>query len=317
MKVQCPLQPLTNPNQQAKFLFMNVWSTLDAAVKLSRRQPWPELVPAFDISTPELPLPVVFASPHSGRCYPKKFQQLSRLDARSLRVSEDAWVDELFADAPLYGASLLRAHFPRAMLDANRAQNELDPEMYSDYCTPLSQGKNARVHAGLGVIPRIVSAGVPIYKNKIAYAEAVQRLHYLHTPYHEALSGLLHKSQQKAGRALLIDCHSMPSSCATYCPGGSADFVLGDGHGQTCNPTLVAHVENFLIASGYRVVRNTPYSGGYSTLLYGKPLQGIQALQIEINRRLYMDEKDLQKSEGFKKLRANMGKLCEAICRFV
>lgn len=279
--------------------------------------PWPGLYPPFEICTPKRALPVVFASPHSGRCYPREFQQSSRLDARSLRLSEDAWVDELFNDAPRFSATLLSARFPRAMVDVNRAPTELDPDMYGDHCPPLSQGKSARALAGLGVIPRIVASGIPIYSNKIPYAEAVQRLHHLHAPYHDALSNFMVSQKQHWGCALLIDCHSMPSSCAEHCPGGTADIVLGDGHGRTCNPALATHVERTLTAFGYRVVRNTPYSGGYSTLMYGKPKLGFEALQIEINRALYMDEKRFEKTNEFARLRNNMGKLCKAICTFI
>ncbi|MDQ7019652.1 MAG: N-formylglutamate amidohydrolase [Robiginitomaculum sp.] len=295
---------------------MNVWSTLDAVIKPTRYMPWPELEHAFTTITPSPESPVLFASPHSGRCYPKAFKALSVLDTRSLRLSEDAWVDELFAGVSQYGASQLIAHFPRAMVDVNRAPDELDADMYYDHCPAPARRKSARVMAGLGVIPRMVAVGRPIYAQKLSYSEAVERLHHLHTPYHETLAALLNHKVKTLGAAILIDCHSMPSSCAQTCPGGSADFILGDGHGRTCRPGLIAHVEQALTAMGYRVMRNIPYSGGYTTLRYGQPAQGFEALQIEINRDLYMDEASLEKTHRFTPLRRDMQRLGKAICAY-
>ncbi len=296
---------------------MNVWSTLDAASMPSRTMPWPELETPFTMVEPAGSLPVLFAAPHSGRRYPKSFQRSSVLDTQALRASEDAWVDQLFADASQCGAAVLNAHFPRAMLDPNRAADELDPTMYADHCPTPQRPKSARVAAGLGVIPRIVAAGVDIYPGRISYAEAIERLHHLYTPYHKALLATLTAHKKRFGSALLVDCHSMPSNCAAHCPGGSADFVLGDGHGRTCTPQLSAHVEHTLIQMGYRVVRNTPYSGGYSTLRYGKPAHGFEALQIEINRALYMDEENHKKAKGFARLRKDMRLLGQSVCDYV
>jgi N-formylglutamate amidohydrolase len=296
---------------------MNVWTTLDTPARPSRRMPWPELETPFSIVVPRSPVPVLFTFPHSGRHYPKSFQAQSALDAQALRASEDAWVDELFASAPRYGATTLCAHFPRAMVDVNRSARELDPDMYADHCPVNTRHKSPRVMAGLGVIPKIVSADVPIYADKIPYATALERLHHLHTPYHEAVQRVLNQHQQQTGRALLVDCHSMPSHCARHCPGGDADMVLGDGHGGSCDGAIIAHIEHVLLGMGYRVVRNTPYSGGYTTLRYGKPRQGVSALQIEINRALYMDEKQRVKTGGFARLRANMKILSKAICTYI
>ncbi|PHS24562.1 MAG: N-formylglutamate amidohydrolase [Robiginitomaculum sp.] len=295
---------------------MNVWSTLDAVIKPTRHMPWPELKCAFTSYTPAPEGPVLFAAPHSGRRYPEAFKALSVLDAQALRMSEDAWVDELFAEASQYGASLLSAHFPRAMVDVNRAPDELDTGMYYDHCPAPAQRKSARVMAGLGVIPRMVAAGRPIYAQKLSYSEAVERLHHLHTPYHETMAALLNHKVKTLGSAILIDCHSMPSSCAQACPGGSADFILGDGHGRTCRPGLIAHIEHALMALGYRVLRNTPYAGGYTTLRYGQPARGFEALQIEINRALYMDEASLQKTSRFSLLRRDMQTLGKTICKY-
>lgn len=295
---------------------MNIWSTVDAGAKPALQMPWPELSPAFSAVQPKDFSPVLFASPHSGRCYPQSFQNQSQLDPLALRASEDAWVDELFAAANDYGGLTLSAHFPRAMVDVNRDAAELDPSMYADHCPPMAARKSARTLAGLGVIPRIVAAGVNIYGKPLAYAETVQRLQYLYTPYHAALAALLRVQKQRFGKALLIDCHSMPASSAQSCPGGEVDFVLGDGHGRTCSSALSARVEQGLIAMGYRVVRNTPYSGGYATLRYGSPPTGIEALQIEINRSLYMDERSMQKTQEFSRLQHDLRVLSRNICAF-
>ena len=296
---------------------MNVWNTLDVVTKPSRLCPWPELKTPLSTFIPKPDLPVLFAAPHSGRCYPEAFCTKSALDAQTLRISEDAWVDELFASAVHYGASTLTAHFPRAMVDVNRDPGELDPTMYKDFGPGQPLKRSARLSAGLGVIPRIVTANMAIYDQKLSFSEAIARLHHLHGPYHQALGEILERQKQNHGSALLVDCHSMPSACAANGPGGSADFILGDGHGQTCNESLIAHIEAVLRTMGYRVLRNTPYAGGYSTLRYGQPSLGFSAIQIEINRALYMDESTQQKHNGFDRLHHNMDALSEEICAFV
>ncbi|PHS28154.1 MAG: N-formylglutamate amidohydrolase [Robiginitomaculum sp.] len=295
---------------------MNVWNTLDAVTKPSRHNLWPELKVAFSAHTPKPDVPVLFAAPHSGRCYPAAFCEQSALDAYTLRASEDAWVDELFASASHYGASTLIAHFPRAMVDANRDPAELDPAMFEGFAPGQPVKHSARLSAGLGVIPRIVAANTAIYDHKLPFSEAIARLHHLHGPYHQALGEMLKQQNETHGSALLVDCHSMPSACAANGPGGIADFILGDGHGQTCDEALIAHMEAVLRAMGYRVLRNTPYAGGYTTLRYGQPSLRFEAIQIEINRALYMDESTQQKHNGFTRLQRNMDVLSQDICAF-
>lgn len=295
---------------------MTVCSPVSSRAAPAQAGPWPELDPAFTLITSTSPGPVVFASPHSGRCYPRAFQAMSRLDRHALRASEDAWVDQLFAAAPRHGAALLCARFARAMVDANRDPGELDPDMYDAPLPPLPLRKSARLRAGLGVIPRLVAAHAPIYDGPIAYAEAALRLRHLHAPYHQALQELLQRSHARHGESVLIDCHSMPSASAAASPAGTADFVLGDDYGRACHPALADHVEQVLMDMGYRVARNAPYAGGYSTVRYGQPGRGRQALQIEINRALYMDERSLEKTAGFFDLRKDLDRLCESICTF-
>ena len=278
--------------------------------------PWPELEPAFTSLVCARPGPVVFASPHSGRCYPRAFQAMSRLDGPALRASEDAFVDELFGSAARHGAALICARFARAMVDANRDPAELDPAMYDTPLPPAALRNSARVRAGLGVIPRLVAAHAPIYAGTISFDEAVLRLHHLHAPYHDALLKLLRRCRRRFGFSVLIDCHSMPSAGTTPGPAGAPDFVLGDDHGRSCRSGLTTLVEQTLSQMGYNVARNMPYAGGYSTVRYGQVSQGMQALQIEINRALYMDEASLEKTAGFARLRKNLGTLCKSICTY-
>ncbi len=236
---------------------------------------------------------IVLASPHSGRRYPPEFLRQSRLDPVTLRRSEDCFVDELFVEAARLGAPLIRAHFPRAYVDLNREPWELDPAMFDgplpDYCNTCSP----RVQAGLGTIARIVASGADIYARKLSVAEGLDRIRRLYQPYHRDLALLLDERRRAAGQAILIDCHSMPSigGPLDFDPGRRrADFILGDVHGVSCAAAVVETVAAALRAFGYRVTHNAPYAGGFTTAHYGRPADGVHALQIEINRDLYMDE---------------------------
>ncbi len=263
---------------------------------------WPAQ-PAFEVLEPRLQtVPAVFASPHSGADYPAGFVAASRLDPLALRRSEDSFVDELFAAAPAMGAPLLRARFPRAFLDANREPFELDPGMFADRLPAWVNTRSPRVAAGLGTVARVVASGADIYRRKLRFAEALQRVNACYRPYHAALAGLVERTQAQFGLCLLIDCHSMPSV------GGPADadsgrrrvdIVLGDCHGTSCDRRLTEHVRRSLARRGYAVRRNVPYAGAYTTRHYGAPQRGVHALQIEINRALYMDEETFRKSPGF------------------
>jgi len=273
--------------------------------------------PAFETIRPRrTTAPMVFNSAHSGREYPERFLAMTRLDHMSIRQSEDTWVDELFGRAPHLGAPLLRAHFPRCYLDINREPWELDPTMFAE---PLSERCNTtspRVPAGLGTIAKVVASGAEIYREKLSFAEAKRRVEKLYEPYHAALAALVNRTKAKFGRCILIDCHSMPSVGGPADTDGGTprvDFVLGDCFGNSCAPVVTATVERALENLGYRTVRNLPYSGGHTTRHYGKPLEGIHALQIEINRRLYMDETTHKKRAGFARLQENLGTVVGAL----
>ncbi|MBP2301658.1 N-formylglutamate amidohydrolase [Azospirillum picis] len=260
--------------------------------------------PAFEILAPPCRrLPLVLASPHSGNAYSAGFLASSRLDAQALRKSEDCFVDQIFAFSPGLGAPLIRALFPRAYLDVNREAYELDPEMFADPLPAYVNSRSPRVAAGLGTIARVVANGEDIYKGRLRFAEALDRINRCYLPYHAALRRLVDETRDAFGHALLVDCHSMPSSAPNTAAGtkggrggsrgNQPEIVLGDCFGNACAPAIIDAAEDFLRGLGYAVSRNNPYAGGYTTRHYGRPRQGIHALQIEIARDLYMDEATL------------------------
>lgn len=255
--------------------------------------------------------PLVFNSPHSGCDYPADFIAGSPLDLATLRRSEDSFIDEIFADAPRYGAPLLKALFPRAYLDVNREAFELDPGMFADSLPGHVNTASLRAAGGLGTIARVVADGKNIYREKLPYAEAERRVATLYRPYHAALNGLLEAAEQATGAAVLIDCHSMPSQGAPL--HGAArrpvEIILGDRFGASCAPLISQLVEKTLSDLGYLVTRNNPYAGGHITGIYGDPERGRHALQIEINRALYMDEALIAPNAGFTRLRGHMSAL--------
>ena len=260
--------------------------------------------------------PVIFASPHSGRLYDPAFVAAARLDPHSLRRSEDSFVDELFAAAPAQGAPMLAATFPRAFCDVNREAWELDPAMFTDPLPPWVNTTSARVGAGLGTIARVVASGEAIYRAKLPFAEAERRVERCWQPFHDTLAALLGGTQAMFGHVVLIDCHSMPSHGQPVRPGTRlAEFVLGDAHGTSCSPRLTRYVERTLTDMGYLVRRNDPYAGGYITRHYGRPRDGVHALQIEVARDLYMDEARIERLPRFDAIRADITRLIEGLTR--
>ena len=272
--------------------------------------------PPFLIDHPDTALSgVVFSSPHSGRAYFSEFLAASRLDLRRLRASEVAFIDDLFRAATGFGATLLSAVAPRAYVDLNRDPCDLDPALIDGV-----DGKivNARVVAGLGVVPRIVAEGVSIYAGKLSLGEAKARIERWHAPYHSALAELLDQARERHGRALLIDCHSMPSEIGALSRrGGGCDIVLGDRFGAAADPMLMEAVESAFIRAGFRVARNTPFAGGYITERYGRPAEGVSAIQIEIDRALYLDQSAIEPSRHFDTMRSCLGGVIGEICQLV
>jgi N-formylglutamate amidohydrolase len=242
----------------------------------------------------------------------------SRLGPGSIRLSEDAFVDELTAPAAEVGITCIRVRCARAYIDVNRAPYELDPAMFEDELPAFAQGRTARVAAGLGAIARVVGEGREIYARKLTFAEARLRIERVHEPYHAALAGLIHEARAAFGAALLIDWHSMPSAAArTAAVRGrrAPDMVLGDRFGAACAPGVTALVHRELERMGYVVTRNAPYAGGYTTELYGRPGEGAHALQIEINRALYLDEQRVQPHGGFPRLAGDLRRLFTSLAR--
>ena len=256
--------------------------------------------------------PVVFASPHSGRNYSPEFIASSRLNKLKLRRSEDAFLDEVFQIAPDHGAPLLCANFPRAYVDANREAFELDPAMFCDALPSYANTLSPRIAAGLGTIAKIVTEGEDIYQKLLKVDDALERIETFYRPYHEALQGLLYKTKNKFGGCLLIDCHSMPSRAAPSSErsGQPVDIVLGDCFGTSCACEVTEIARKTLQSTGFSVIRNKPYSGGFTTRKYGHPINSVHVLQIEINRGLYMDEKRIRRSEG-------MNNLTQKIAEFI
>lgn len=264
----------------------------------------------FDLQEPAIrSLPLVLASPHSGSEYPADFLAASRLDPLALRRSEDSFVDELFAAAPRLGAPLLSARFPRAYVDVNREAYELDPAMFSDTLPGFVNTCSPRVRIGLGTIARIVASGEEIYTRKLRFAEAKRRIEHLYHPYHWELRRLIEETESVFGGCLLVDCHSMPSAIGPGCEQDGSDIVLGDCHGVACASEIVEAASGFLVERGFVVAINAPYAGGFTTGYYGRPSLHRHALQIEINRALYMDERSYCRKQRFARLVEDMAEL--------
>jgi N-formylglutamate amidohydrolase len=281
----------------------------------------PELDPPFDVIEPEsLATPLVFSSPHSGSVYPQRFLASARLDAMTLRRSEDAYVDELFAGVVDCGAPLVRARFPRAYLDLNREPYELDPRMFDGRLPGFANTRSLRVAGGLGTIARVVGDSQEIYTHRLKVDEALARIEKLYKPYHRALQAYLARARQAFGLAVLIDCHSMPSISTLPLPESTdrkikADFVLGDRYGTSCDTELIDCVEYELRQLGYTILRNKPYAGGFITEHYGDPANNFHAMQVEVNRGLYMDERSLIKAERFGQIAGDISKVVGNLAR--
>lgn len=255
-------------------------------------------------------VPFVFSSPHSGRDYPARFLALTQLDPWQVRRSEDCLVDALFDGVVALGAPLLKACFPRAYVDVNREASELDPAMFSG---PLGLPANAgspRVAAGLGAIPRVVGEGRPIYSGRLDPEDARMRLASCHAPYHAALQALVDETCAAFGFCAVIDCHSMPGQIAHPEDGSHPHFIVGDRFGQSASAAFSGAAIGLLRQSGYEVSHNRPYAGGFITEHYGRPADGVHALQLEVSRRLYLDEARYLPSAGFARLQTDITSFC-------
>jgi N-formylglutamate amidohydrolase len=262
--------------------------------------------PYFDIlAPPRWAAPMVFNSPHSGQNLPNGFAQQSRLSENQLHASEDCYVDELFSGCVDAGAPLMRSLISRSFLDLNREPYELDARMFQGKLPVFANTASPRVASGLGTIPRTVGDGLLIYNGPLQLEDALARVETYYCPYHRMLGNLLDQAYDATGFALLVDCHSMPSSAVSHFKGTAGpipDIVLGDRFGSACEADIVGLVETHLTTAGLIVLRNKPYSGGFFTENHGRPRQNRHALQIEINRHLYMNETSRLKKASFQAL---------------
>ena len=257
---------------------------------------------------------VVFSSPHSGRDYPSAFLRASLLDDRALRSSEDAFVDDLFGAAPDFGAPLIAASAPRAYVDLNRSVEDLDPAIIQGVSR---NHPNARVASGLGVIPRVVAEGRAIQSGKITFDEAQERLRKYHTPFHTRLKDLLKRGRSELGQVLLVDCHSMPSEALNTSRGEGVvrpQVVLGDRFGASCGKIYVDRIEAIFRQEGFTVARNSPFAGAYITQSYGRPAAGVHAIQIEIDRSLYMNEATIRTNSEYANTKRRLTAVVRQIC---
>jgi N-formylglutamate amidohydrolase len=255
-------------------------------------------------------VPLVVDSPHSGRNYPADF--VHSLAHTTMRRAEDAWVDELFADAPGFGASFLVAEFPRAYVDPNRHEHDMDADLL-DEPLPEHARPTYRSEWGLGVVRRLLGPREPIYDRHLTVDEIHRRIDGYHRPYHEVLSAMLDQAHSAHRCVYHLNCHSMLSKSRGR---PRPDFVLSDREGESCAAAFTGFVRDRLQAMGYSVAINDPFKGGEIVARYGRPADRRHSLQIEIRRGLYMDERSIEKTDGFDALRSAMGELVSAVAGY-
>ncbi len=273
-----------------------------------------ELDPPFEITEPATSQgPILFNSPHSGSAYPRTFLDSTRLDMAALRRSEDSFVDDLIAGVVAQGYPMMRAHFPRCYVDVNREPYELDPRMFEGRLPSFANTRSMRVAGGLGTVARVVGDAQEIYGRRIPVDDALTRIESLYKPYHRALRRLFTALHRQFGAAVLVDCHSMPSNAGHRDERTRPEFVLGDRYGTSCVDVVADVVDETLRGFGFTVSRNKPYAGGFITEHYGNPAAGLHAIQLEINRALYMDERRYEKVAGFGHVAAAMDALAQRL----
>jgi len=273
-----------------------------------------KLSPPFEIVEPAVwRAPIIFNSPHSGSVYPDEFLSVSRIDLPALRRSEDSYMDELIGGLTDRGFPIVRVNFPRSYVDVNREPYELDPRMFAGRLPSFANTRSMRVAGGLGTIPRVVGDGQEIYRERLAVDDALARIEAFYKPYHRALRRLINKAHQAFGTVVVVDCHSMPSIGVSRDEPRRPDVVIGDRYGTSCAGLLADMVEDTMGRLGYSVGRNKPYAGGFITEHYGNPASGLHAIQLELNRSIYMDERRRERGARFAQVTRDFAILAEAL----
>ncbi|ABA06197.1 N-formylglutamate amidohydrolase [Nitrobacter winogradskyi Nb-255] len=270
--------------------------------------------PPFEIAEPVTwRSPIIFNSPHSGSIYPEQFLSASRIDLAGLRRSEDSFMDELIGGLTDAGFPVVRVNFPRSYVDVNREPYELDPRMFTGRLPSFANTRSMRVAGGLGTIPRVVGDGEEIYRERLSVEDALGRIEQLYKPYHRALRRLIYKAHQTFGTVILVDCHSMPSTGIAPEEPRRSDIVIGDRYETSCAPQIPNIIDDLLRSLGYSVTRNKPYAGGFITEHYGNPASGLHAVQLELNRAVYMDERHCERGPRFNQVAADFLTLANAL----
>ncbi len=282
--------------------------------EVKRSRHLPGILARYDPLEPSAARPVVLDLPHSGRAYPADFGHRAPLEL--LRRAEDAFVDDLYEDAPRFGAAFLKALFPRSYIDPNRHADEVDPELLAEpWPRPMQASEKAEM--GLGLIRRLIRGNVDIYDRRLSVAEIEGRIDGYHKPYHDELEAMLDEMHGRFGAVWHVNCHSMKAMGRVQ--GAKIprdDFVLGDLDGASCDPDFTDFVAGTLRSLGYSVRLNHPFKGAELVGRFGRPLAGRHSLQIEVNRGLYMDEEKIEPIDGFAALKRNLNRMIEAIAGY-
>lgn len=273
----------------------------------------------FTLQKPTAPaIPLIFDSPHSGRDYPDDFH--FSCDFKTLQTAEDSFVEELFTHVTNHGATFLHAHFPRSYIDVNRRADDIEPDLLgNDWDAPFPLSPSSRAHAGIGLIRRLVTPGVPVYDHPLRAENILHRIENYYRPYHTALEHALKDAHYAFGQVLHINCHSMPSNSAYPRRGiglvgntpKPVDFVLGDRDGTSCDPAITRDLRDFIRDLGYAVSINDPFKGVELIHKYSSPTMGYNAIQIEINKALYMDEESLEKNSNYNHFQADLERITQ------
>lgn len=274
------------------------------------------LSPPFEIVEPaSWRAPIIFNSPHSGSNYPADFVAASCIDLPALRRSEDSFMDEMIVRLSDRGFPVVRVHFPRCYVDVNREPYELDPRMFDGRLPSFANTRSMRVAGGLGTIPRVVGDGQEIYRHRLEVEDGLRRIDLLYKPYHRALRRLIGRGHQTFGSVILVDCHSMPSVGVSREEKARPDLVIGDRYGTSCASLIADVVEDTFVRLGYSVGRNKPYAGGFITEHYGNPATGMHAIQLELNRAIYMDERKRERGPRFPDVVTAFAVLADALAK--